>query len=180
MWSVAQKRVDKKYLLITCAIATILLTAIPVTLRFLSVAPANGTMELLALLIVNAVVLSYFGTVGLIMFASMVADTVDVQEFETGLRQEGVFNSAISFSGKVTTAGGILVAGMLIDFVIAMPKAAVEITDEMIFRIGVLDAYFVPAFNVVWLYLVTRYSLTRQRFATIRAVLDADAKRVSN
>ena len=175
-----QKRVDKKYLLITCAIATIILTAIPVTLRFLNVAPANGTLELLTLLIVNAIVLSYFGTVGLIMFASMVADTVDVQEFQTGLRQEGVFNSAISFSGKVTTAGGILVAGMLIDFVIAMPEAAVEITDEMIFRIGVLDAYFVPAFNVVWLYLVTRYSLTRQRFATIRAVLDADAKRVSN
>ncbi len=177
-----QRRFDKKYLLVTCALAIIVLTAVPVTLRLLGVAPLNGTNELLVILVGNTVVLSYFGTIGLIMFASMVADTVDVQEYHTGLRQEGVFNSAITFSGKVTTAGGILIAGLLIDFVVGLPEAAgkEEVTDEMVLKIGVLDAYIVPAFNIVWLYLATRYGVTRERFQEIRRALDAKADRVSN
>ena len=148
----------------------------------MDLAPPNGSDELLYLIVANAILLAYLGTIGLIMFASMVADTVDVQEYHTGLRQEGVFNSAITFSGKFTTAGGILIAGLLIDFVVGMPEAASaeQITEQMIVRIGVLDAYIVPAFNVFWLYLAAQYGVTRERFAQIRAALDADPNRVSN
>ncbi len=177
-----QARFDKKHLLVTCALFIVVLTAVPVTLRLFGLAPPNGTPELIIILVGNAIVLSYFGTIGLIMFASMVADTVDVQEYQTGLRQEGVFNSAITFSGKVTTAGGILVAGLLIDLVVGLPETAVaeQVTEAMILKIGVLDAYVVPAFNIVWLYLATRYGLTRERFQEVRDALDAKPDRVSN
>ena len=177
-----QKAFDKKHLLIACSLGVIVVTAAPVTLRLLDVLPPNGSSELLAVVVIMMTILGYLGTVGLIMFASMVADTVDVQEYDTGLRQEGLFNSAVAFSSKVTTAGGILVAGLLIDFVVGMPEAATPelVTEDMILRIGVLDAYVVPAFNIFWLYLVAQYGITRTRFHEVRAALDADPNRVSN
>lgn len=177
-----QKAIDKKHLLIGCSVGVIVITATPVTLRLLGLLPPNGSEELLVAIVLMTTALGYLGTVGLIMFASMVADTVDIQEYETGLRQEGLFNSAIAFSGKVTTAGGILVAGLLIDLVVGMPEAASpeQVTEDMVLRIGVLDAYVVPAFNVLWLYLVAQYGITRSRFHEVRAALDAAPDRVSN
>ena len=39
------------------------------------------------------------------------ADTLDVQELNTGLRQEGLFNSVITFSAKATSGAGLLITG---------------------------------------------------------------------
>ena len=156
-----------------CALAIIFITAVPVTLRLLGLAPPNGTGLLVALVVCSSIGVAYFATIGLIMFASMVADTLDVQEYRTGLRQEGLFNSAMSFAGKASTAGGVLLTGLLIDFVIGMPEraTAAQVTDAMVLRIGVLDAYVVPAFNIVWLWLALKYGITREQHAAIRAKL---------
>lgn len=170
-----QKRVDKKYILVACSVAIMAVTAVPVSLRLMGLAPDNGTPELVAIVVFTTTLVAYFGTLGLIMFASMVADTLDIQEYRTGLRQEGLFNTAMTFSGKATTAGGILIAGLLLDFVVRMPEAAdvTAVTEEMIFRIGVLDAYVVPIFNVLWLWLALKYTITREHHAEIRALLSA-------
>ena len=45
------------------------------------------------------------------MLASMLADTLDVQELRTGRRQEGIFAAALAFSGKATGGVGALIAG---------------------------------------------------------------------
>ena len=56
-----------------------------------------------------------------IMFVSMLADTIDVQELATGRRQEGVFAAALSFSGKATAGLGTVVAGFLLQEVVHWP-----------------------------------------------------------
>ena len=169
-----QNMFDKKYLLVGCCVAIIFVTMVPVTMRLLDFAPANGTPGLVVLIVVSVLINSYFGTIAIIMFASMVADTLDVQEYRTGLRQEGLFNSVIAFSSKATTGAGILITGLFIDFVVGLPEAAAreQVTEGMILRIGILDAYVVPLFNIVWLVLVLKYNVTREQHAQVRAKLD--------
>ena len=160
-----QSAFDKKRILVTCALGIMAVTTIPVTLRFIDVMPENGSTALVAIIIASYCLLAYLGTLGLIMFASMVADAVDVQEYQTGLRQEGLFNSAMTFSGKVTTAGGVIVAGLLVDYVLGLEggTTAANIDANQVVRLGVLEAYVIPVFNLVWLVLVMRYSLTREK-----------------
>ena len=168
-----QNLLDKKYLLVTCAISIMVVTMVPVTLRLLELAPANGTPGLVVMIVTAATISAYFATIALIMFTSMVADTLDVQEYETGLRQEGLFNSVMTFASKATTGAGILIAGLIIDHVIGLPQGAAraQITPEMILRVGIVDAYVVPLFNVVWLSLVLQYSITRDEHTQIQKVL---------
>ena len=92
-----QNRIDKKYVMSICAALSLIDAAGLVALRFLDVLPDNGDPTLVGLLIVNGVFRAYIGATALIMFISMVADTLDVQELLTGQRQEGVFNSATAF-----------------------------------------------------------------------------------
>ncbi|MEM7100429.1 MAG: MFS transporter [Pseudomonadota bacterium] len=169
-----QKRFDKKVLLVGCSVLIMFVTAVPVTLRLLGLAPENGTSGIVVLVVGTVTVNAYLATVALTMFGSMLADTIDLQELRTGLRQEGLFNSAITFSGKATTGWGIVIAGFLLDYVVGLPPAAEpeQITQDMVWRIAVLDGYVVPLFNVVWLWLAMQYSIDRKRHAQIRAELD--------
>lgn len=170
-----QRAFDKKYIVVGCALAIMFVTAVPVTMRFLGLAPDNGTPELIALVVGATAFVGFFGTLGLIMFASMVADTLDVQEYETGLRQEGLFSSATTFSGKVTTAAGLIIAGVLLDSYVGMADGAtgVTVSAEAVVRLGILEAYAVPVFNLIWLVLALKYGITRARHAEVQAALIA-------
>jgi Na+/melibiose symporter-like transporter len=153
----------------------VIITAIPVTLRFLGLAPENGSPGLVVMIVFTSLFVAYAVTVVLIMFTSMVADTVDTQELATGLRQEALFNSVITFSSKVTSGGGLLVAGVLLDFVVGLDgsQRIDRLSSTQLVRLGVIDAYVVPLCNVVWLWLALKYTITREQHAKIRAKLDA-------
>jgi len=170
-----QARFDKKYLVVGSSVALVIITAIPVTLRFLGLAPENGSPGLVVMIVFTSLFVAYAVTVVLIMFTSMVADTVDTQELATGLRQEALFNSVITFSSKVTSGGGLLVAGLLLDFVVGLDgsQRIDRLSSTQLVRLGVIDAYVVPLCNVVWLWLALKYTITREQHAKIRAKLDA-------
>lgn len=173
-----QNLFDKKYLLISCSIAIALVSMFPVTLKLMGLAPPAGSAGLVALVVGTQAAVSYFVTIVIIMFASMVADTLDLQELETGNRQEGLFNSVITFSSKATSGAGLLMAGLIIDLVVQLPESAQshQVTDDIRLRLAVMDAYVVPLFNVVWLLLVARYGITRESYAGIRDALDLRRK----
>ena len=144
-----------------------------ISLRLLDILPANGEPLLLQLLIVNEVFRLVALTVTIIMFVSMVADTLDAQELDTGLRQEGVFSAAISFSGKAVSGFGVLITGLLLDYVIGFPQSASPdtVATETVFRLGVVGGIIVPLFYIVPFYMATRYNISRQRHAEIRTAL---------
>jgi Na+/melibiose symporter-like transporter len=170
-----QRLFDKKYVLIGCSIALIIQGMLLVGLRFLDLLPPNGSPTLLVLLILDSILRGYLGTVAFVMFVSMVADTLDVQELNTGRRQEGVFNAAVTFSSKATSGLGLLAAGALLDLVIGFPQgtAAASPSPDTIFRLGLVDGFLVPLGNVVWMLLILRCTITRESHAEVRRQLDS-------
>lgn len=163
-----QNRFDKKHLLVGCSVLLMVQGMLLVSLRFLDLLPPNGAPGLLGLLVADAVLRAYLATTALIMFVSMVADTLDVQELNTGRRQEGVFNSAIAFSAKATTGVGMLIAGALLDAVVLFPRGGGSVGADVVVRLGIIDGFVVPMFNVVWMVLALRYGITRDRHEDVR------------
>ena len=170
-----QQKIDKKYLISICAALSLIDGAGLVALRFFDVLPDNGDPLLVNLLIANAALRAYIFGTAFIMFISMVADTLDLQEVKTGLRQEGVFNSATAFMSKATSGVGILMTGLLLDAVIDFPAGVQidEIDADTIWRLGAVDGFLVPAFHIVPMLLVLKFGITREVHGGIRKRLDA-------
>ncbi len=140
------KRFDKRTVLLT-SFALIVIFGMGVTsLRLLGLMPPNGSPLLLDLLIANETIRTGLGVFLGIMFVSMIADTIDVQELTTGRRQEGLFAAALSFSGKATAGLGTVLAGFLLQQVIHWPthvdpRAA---DPHMVTTLGLVAGVLVP------------------------------------
>ena len=157
------------------------------SLRLLHLMPPNGTRLLLILLIANETVRAGLGVFLGIMFVSMLADTIDVQELATGRRQEGLFAAALSFSGKATAGLGTVVAGFLLQEVVHWP-AHVDpgaVDQPMVTHLGFVAGVLVPIlyaipFGFGFLLRITRKSHERtleeleRRRAAAHATLTAD------
>jgi Na+/melibiose symporter-like transporter len=137
------------------------------------VLPANGDPRLLALLVANSAVRVVADTLAGIMFASMVADTLDAQELAVGRRQEGVFSAALSFAGKATTGLGVMIGGFLLERVIEMPSIAggAALDPAVTARLGAVAGFGLPVFYLVPISFAALYRITRARHAEIRARL---------
>jgi Na+/melibiose symporter-like transporter len=171
---------DKRTVLLT-SFALAVICGIGVTsLRLLHLMPPNGSPLLLVLLIANATVSTALNVFLGIMFVSMLADTIDVQELATGRRQEGLFAAALSFSGKATAGIGTVVAGFLLQEVVHWPAhldpRAADL--HMVTRLGLVTGVLVPLlyaipFSLGFVLRITREShkhtleeLDRRRAAT--------------
>jgi Na+/melibiose symporter-like transporter len=171
---VLQRWLDKKPLLVLC-FALMLIDGIGmVCLRLAGVLPHNGQPALLFVLVTNTVVYTFLGTLLGIMFASMLADTLDAQELRTGRRQEGIFAAALAFSGKATAGVGALIGGFLLQEAIRWPSRADihGLSPHLITRLGVIGGIVVPLFYIAPLALGSQYRITRHVHARIRAELE--------
>ena len=78
----------------------------PVVMRLVDALPANGTEELIWILTGFKFVQGLIMQQALVAFGSMMADVADEHEYTTGVRHEGIFFGAVSFSGKATSGLG--------------------------------------------------------------------------
>jgi Na+/melibiose symporter-like transporter len=165
---------DKKPVLMgTFALLTI--DGIGVTgLRLLHLLPPNGSQLLLVILVLNEIVRTYLGTLLGIMFVSMLADTIDVQELATGQRQEGVFAAALAFSGKATAGVGAIIGGFMLEHVVHWPARADPhtVSPYVIVDLGVVAGVVVPLLLVIPLLMGFWYRITREEHANTRRELD--------
>ncbi|HLZ85146.1 MAG TPA: MFS transporter [Caulobacteraceae bacterium] len=143
-------------------------------LRLAHLMPPNGSRLLLAVLVANEVVRTFLDTLLGIMFVSMLADTIDLQELATARRQEGVFASALTFSGKATAGVGAVVAGFLLQEVVHWPARAAPrgLDPHLVARLGWVAGVLVPMLLVIPLLFGSRYRITRESHALTRAELD--------
>ena len=139
-------------------------------LRLLHLMPPNGSNLLLTILVANDTVRAGLGVFLGIMFVSMLADTIDVQELATGRRQEGVFAAALSFSGKATAGLGTVLAGFLLQEVVRWPaKVDPSLVDpNMLTRLGLVAGVLVPLLLIIPFSLGFRLRVTRESHARTR------------
>jgi Na+/melibiose symporter-like transporter len=169
-----QRRWDKKHVLLGASIVSLLDGIILVNLRFLDVLPENGDPLLLVILVGNGVFAAGVAVVQGIIASSIVADLLDDHELRTGYRQEAMFNAALSFAGKAVSGVGAILGGLIITLIaFPMGVAPSEIPGDAILRLGIVVGVALPALYVIPILLVTRYRITRERHAEIRAALDA-------
>jgi Na+/melibiose symporter-like transporter len=164
---------DKKTLLLV-SFAALMIDGVGVTgLRLLHWLPANGATSLLVILVVNETARTFLGTVLGIIFVSMLADTIDVQELNTGRRQEGIFAAALAFSGKATAGIGAIVAGFVLEQVVHWPAGASPHTigASIVTRLGLVGGVLVPLLLVIPFLLGTRYRITRASHLVTREEL---------
>jgi Na+/melibiose symporter-like transporter len=169
-----QRRWDKKHILMTTSIAALVEGVGIVNLRFFGLLPKNHDPRLLWVLLGTWVVAVAITVVQGVIGSSIVADLLDDQELRTGYRQEGMFNAALSFSTKAVSGLGTVLGGLIIT-AIQFPIHAVpdEVPPAMLTRLGLIVGMLVPMFHVFPIAMIARYTLTREKYAEIRAALDA-------
>jgi Na+/melibiose symporter-like transporter len=169
-----QKRFDKKTVLLVALALQVLDGSAVVGARLLNLLPPNGDSGLVVFLIANATFDAFLGTVLGIMFSSMIADTLDVQELKTGLRQEGMFSAAQSFAGKATSGLGTLLSGFLLQYVVRGPVHVDphRLDPAALLRLGLYGGILVPCFFVFVLMLGSLYRITRQSHGETIAALE--------
>jgi GPH family glycoside/pentoside/hexuronide:cation symporter len=174
-----QSKFEKRDIMLVAITTISLLQILKVSLRFAGWLPENGDPLLLQLLIAHAALMGYCYFLTLMMFASMMADIADHQELQNGLRQEGIFSGGIAFSGKVTTGLGLVLGGLLLDWVIAFPVGLQpgEVAQDVLVRMAVIDGVIMPALNVIPFLLLLKYKLDR---TAVRDVWVATARSVDN
>jgi glycoside/pentoside/hexuronide:cation symporter, GPH family len=177
-----QRRFDKKRILLTCMALNVADGLTVVTLRLLDVLPANGEPLLLVILIGNSTLSAGLATMIGIIGASMIADTLDEQELDTGRRQEGVFSSALSFSGKATSGIGVLVGGLILQFGLGFPAGVrpASLDADLVLRLGITAGIVIPLLNLVPILIVRRYDLTRSRYVQLRVALQQRRSEAAN
>lgn len=165
-----QRRFEKHRIMASAMTALMIMAMAKVGFRFMEVWPQNGDPALLPLLVLHGCLMSYGGSLFLIMFASMIADIVDEQEHITGMRQEGIFAAGLTLASKTTTGLGLFIGGLLLDWVVAMPVDASpsNVDADLIIRLGVVDGILVPAFYLLPILLISRYRLDRHQLGRLQ------------
>lgn len=165
-------RAEKKGVLIWASVTMAVAPAIGIGLRLLGWLPENGSMW------VYGVVATYFmiytasmsvkGTIS----RSMIADIVDENELESGVRQEGSFFSANFFVMKATAGLGPAVGGVILTLIDFPADATTTVPADALFKLGLIVG---PVFGLLFLIPVAAYAfygLDKQRVAEIREQLE--------
>jgi glycoside/pentoside/hexuronide:cation symporter, GPH family len=103
---------------------------------------------------------------------------MQVGEYITGRRQEGMFFSVLSFSGKATSGLGIVFAGLIIDW-LAFPRGVLpeDVSPDMIQNLGIAVGIGLPLLYLIPAGLFTLYRLTRAEHKRIHDALVERRKR---
>ncbi len=167
------RRYDKRRILIGLSTIIILNTNVMICLRlFTDVLPANGTPELLTILLSFVFIGGLAGPAVMVTLNSMFADIADEQELLTGERHEGIIFSARSFAFKAAGALASVLGGIGLDL-ISFPRGASpgEVPEDILFMLGMVAGPLTSIFGLLILLFYLGYGLTRARVEEIQTIL---------
>jgi len=155
---------DKRPSLIGAALIAGVLSNVAVLSRMMDLMPKNGEPLLFGIIFT---LLLGFGLAAGVAFASagsMMADVASDHYQRTGRNQQGLLFAALSFSRKLGSAAGHLLAGVGLDLIqFPLKSDPALITPDMIARIGVLSLVALPI-SLLATYAFTYYRITRESF----------------
>lgn len=165
---------DKRRVVIWVAPFLLFWAPLAIVARFAGLMPENGSPWLLPVVTVHLLIVLVPAIVLGILISSMFADTIDESELSTGLRQEGVFGAANAFALKAVAGIGNLLGGITIEWIqFPVQAAAGTVAADKIFWLGMASGPGLMVFYIVGFFFLTRYRITRERYAEIRRELDA-------
>lgn len=170
-------RFDKRRTAIALATFAVLFGPLAIVLRLLGWMPENGTTALLVAVMAHAGLMVFAAIQLGILYSSMIMDVVDESELQTGLRQEGIFVSAIAFMNKAVSGVGNFLGGVLLQ-AIGFPEGAANaavgsVPADVIMRLGLLQGPGMMLFFLVSLVFLARFEISRERFGEIQRALAA-------
>ena len=171
------ERFDKKPCIMWGAGGWAFCQFVMVMARLLDLLPANGTTELIAILVGFKFIQGLCVAQALITFGSMVADIVDEHQLLSGRRQEGIFFAAVSFSSKCATGLGSALAGFAVS-IIGLPEGQgdtglAQVSPETVMNLGLFFGPGISGLAIVSLWCMSHHTLDRRRHAEVRSQLDA-------
>jgi GPH family glycoside/pentoside/hexuronide:cation symporter len=107
-----------------------------------------------------------------ILTSSMVADICDEDELENGTRREGMFSAVYGYVIKIGISFGLLLTGFLLNAVGFDANLGADQIPRAIFAMRVLHAAVPAVALLVALILISRFPITPERAAWVRAELD--------
>ena len=171
---VLMKRFDRKPVMVSSLFGIALFAQLVVNLRLLGILPENGDPMLLPCLLANAAGFAF--SIGLcsVSIMSMIGDIIDENELVTGLREEGLFYSARAIFGKGSYSVATLFAGVMLDFYVRLPEAAIpgELEQGVLTRLAITAGPIMGASALVSLAIYSLYQLDRHQHAEILAEIE--------
>lgn len=158
------RRFGKKPSGVWLAILSVLLNMGPYALRLIGLFPSTGT-ALVAGLFVIGLIASTLGIAATVIILSMLADTVEDSEVVTGRRSEGLVLASNTFSNKCGSGLGIFLSGLIVTAVHLPAHAAPgSVTPAIIDHLVLIFLPLNTLLYVIWIALISRYRITRERY----------------
>ena len=172
---ILMNRFDRKPVMLISLFGIGLFAQLVVNLRLLGILPENGDPMLLPCLLANAAGFSLSIGICMVAIMSMIGDIIDENEMVTGLREEGLFYSARSIFGKGSYSVATLFAGVMLDFYVRLPEAAIpgELEQDVLNRLAITAGPIMGASALVSIAIYSFYRLDRKRHAEILAEIEA-------
>jgi GPH family glycoside/pentoside/hexuronide:cation symporter len=137
------KRFEKKDVCTWGIVIVCVLLFLPPVLRIADILPPNGVV-LTAILCAFSFIQSVALTNIFISFNSMMVDATDEHDLLFGVRREGLYFAALSFSGKAALGAGSLFAGIALQYIIQFPSDLSEHPHQLI------SAYSITTLGLIW------------------------------
>jgi Na+/melibiose symporter-like transporter len=172
----AIRTIDKKPAYLILISISVVLTTLPVLLRLAEWFPGNDHPMFLPVYLTMTLFGVAAGIAAGTASASMVMDTTDEHEMNTGRRQEGAFYGAISFSGKAASAFGHMIGGVVIDlirFPLGSDVKPGTVDPEIIWELGFYFGPVVAFLPIIAIWLVSSYNISRDRHNEILKTIDS-------
>lgn len=166
------ERFDKKPTVMFALVCSLAFGKGAVILRLLGLFPSNESPLVFPLVLVFLALAGVGAGLAGATVSSMMADVAEEHEVNSGLPQQGIFFSALSFSSKLSSGIGHFIAGVgldLIRFPLENPEA---VTPQLVTRLGLLSISGL-VFGVTSIVAMSRYRLARADHDRARAVLEA-------
>ena len=181
-WARTAARLDKKPVFILGLTIFTVFTAAPTFLKLLEWWPAWGSPAYIPAFVLTTGLIAHFGIAStMVTGGSMMADVTDEDALMYGGRREGIFFGAVSFAAKASFGIGSQIAGFVVDFVGLVPGAkSEEVGPQVVRDLGLTLGFSILVLVGLSLAIFSRYALTRERHAVVRAELDARRRRTDS
>ncbi|XOV87400.1 MAG: MFS transporter [Pseudomonadota bacterium] len=164
-------RFDKRDILMGSTAVLVVSTTWAVLCRLLDLDwfPANGTLWITAIVLLNTALFAMTLPVFISASDSMMADIADEIELTTGERREGLLFAARAFTAKATGSLGLLIGGATLDLIDFPRQASVgSVPPATIWHLGVIAGPATSFLMLLSIGLLLRYPLTRERYLAIQ------------